>query len=284
MSIPGITNVSCFFFCIFVVFGILGGTLFRGQANPYCTDHGVTLENCEGMYVNPNNGRTEPREWMESTASFDNIYFCMITLLEIATLEGWSGYMHFFLERPGGMAMEALFFILWVMIAAVFMLNLFIGIVFQEFQSAAEGPSGFSMLTDAQKDWVMTARNLFLLQPAAPEFVPENKYRRILVETLKDSRFENFIAGMIMANVVVLTLSHWAQPGYWAIFIQVCTFIFNVIFAAEAFSKMIGFGFSASRGHLHHRCLLPGSGGQRVLSEEQLAICAVSTCTPLREV
>merc|ERR1712196_484203 len=104
-SIPGIANVSCFFLCIFIVFGILGGTLFRGEGKPYCSDHGISTQAaCTGFYWADRgvSGRSEPRKWVVTNANFDNMYTSMLTLLEVATLEGWSAYMHFFLNRPGG--------------------------------------------------------------------------------------------------------------------------------------------------------------------------------------
>ena len=123
----------------------------------------------------------EPREWVTSHANFDNFGKAVVTLLEISTLEGWSGYMHFYMNRPGGSDIECLFFLVWVMIAAIFMLNLFIGIVFQEFTMASEGPSGFSMLTDQQKDWVMTTRNLFVLSPKPKPELPKDPVQRAIV-------------------------------------------------------------------------------------------------------
>jgi len=243
LSIPGIANVSAFFLCIFVVFGILGSTLFRGQSSPYCSDPSITIEDlCTGDFTNSAT-RVVSREWVTTTASFDNIMAAMITLLEISTLEGWSGYMHFYIHRPDGNGAEALFFLLWIMISAFFMLNLFIGIVFQEFQRAAEGPGGFSMLTPAQQDWVMTAKNLFTLKPTPPKVEPINPVRAAAWRFVHHPKFETGIAVLIMTNVVVLMMHHHNIEAGWSITLQFFTWFFNVCFALEAVLKIIAFGW-----------------------------------------
>jgi len=246
-SIPGIANVGLFLACIFVVFGILGGTLFRGQSNAYCSDHSVTTEaTCVGSFLvgEASDQRLEPRKWRVSYADFDNMGSSVLTLLEVMTLEGWSGYMHFYLSRPGGHWVESAFFIAWVGIAAIFMLNLFIGIVFQEFTMASEGPSGFSMLTDGQRDWVMTTRNIFHMAPKLKPELPADPWRRSVVQVVSSNRFENLIAYLITANVVVLMVHHYDQPVYWETTLVIFTWSFNALFFLEAVFKIYGYGFS----------------------------------------
>merc|ERR1719231_898748 len=88
----------------------------------------------------------------------------------------------------------------------------------------------------------MTARNLFLLKPSPPEFVPEGRVRLFLVNVVSHPEFENVIAALITSNIVVLAVYYFGQPGYWTTFIQVLTWCFNILFACEAAAKLIGYG------------------------------------------
>lgn len=241
-SIPGIANVGFFFLVIFVVFGILGGNFFSGQNTGFCLDSSIETEaDCEGTFIKDD--CEIDREWWTTDASFNNIGASILTLLEVCTLEGWSGYMYFFIFKMDNPA-PAFFFIVWILIASFFMLNLFIGIVFQEFQAASEGPSGFAMLTPEQQEWVMSTRNLFDVKPRVKRELPDSKWRCKLILFVELSAFDNFIAVMIAANVVVLLVAFYQEPVYWTTFQWACAFTFNCIFFIEFVLKSIGYGWT----------------------------------------
>jgi len=240
-SIPGIANIALFFLVVFIVFGILGGNFFSGQNGGFCLDYDIEFEaDCEGSFIK--DGCTVDREWYTTSASFNNIGASILTLLEVCTLEGWSGYMYFFMFKLDS-PLPAFFFIVWVLVSAFFMLNLFIGIVFQEFQKASEGPSGFAMLTPEQQEWVMSTRNLFAVKPRVKRVLPDSGYRRSVILFVEHDAFENFIAFMIAANVLVLLVAFYQEPSYWTQFQWVAALTFNIVFFFEMLLKVIGYGW-----------------------------------------
>ena len=241
-SIPGIGNVAVLFLIVFIVFGILGGNFFAGKNDGFCLDISIDNEaDCVGSFVKDD--CPVDREWWTTSASFNNIGASILTLMEVCTLEGWSAYMYFFVFKIGNPA-PAFYFIIWVLVSAFFLLNLFIGIVFQEFQAASEGPSGFAMLTSEQQEWVMSTRNIFNVTPHVRRVLPEGACRRALIKFVEHPVFENFIAVMIGLNVVVLLVAFYEEPSYWTYFQWMCAFIFNCIFFCEFVLKAIGYGWT----------------------------------------
>ena len=239
-SMAGIANVCALAMAVLIVYGILGLQLFTGQSDDMCSDNSIqNVADCTGTFLKDD--RVIDREWLSTEANFDNIGASMLTLMEIATLEGWAGYMHFYVKATGTEA-TSVFFVAWVVIASYFILNLFIGVVFQEFMKASEGPSGFSMLTPQQQEWVMCSRTLFHVPIPPPMSVPTNIVQAALQKMVHSKLFERIIGGMIVANVMVLTFHFWPEPMYWQDTLNYFGVFFSAVFFLEAVAKIWGDG------------------------------------------
>lgn len=68
----------------------------------------------------------------------------MVTLFTVATLEGWPEVMYTYTDitgeatgpKPGNSPINAYFFITFVFIGAFFFMNLFVGVLFMNFEAA----------------------------------------------------------------------------------------------------------------------------------------------------
>ena len=136
----------------------------------------------------------------------------------------------------------------------MFALNLFVGAVIDAFNaySAHNAAAGSMYMTESQHDWVATqlmiARARKHLKPSAKP--PSKKGNMITYlkyhchRLVLTKRFQNFIMGCIVANVLVLASkeaheSHLAERIQWW-----ANMVFFVIFFVEMVIKLLGLGMS----------------------------------------
>lgn len=94
-------------------------------------------------------------EWILIPSNFDNVVSSMITLFAAATTEGWVDVMKNAVDSSSYLVMplqdnnpaHALFFIFFVLIMALFILNLFVGVVINKFNEEKERLAHNTQLT-----------------------------------------------------------------------------------------------------------------------------------------
>lgn len=95
-AIPNLFNVALINMLFFVVFGILGVQIFKGQLG-HCSDSSINEKaNCEGV-----DATNTEREWIVPFNNFDNIVWSIITFFELATLEGWPSTLLRIIDSQG---------------------------------------------------------------------------------------------------------------------------------------------------------------------------------------
>jgi len=175
-ALPEVLNVALVGLGFFILFAILGGSLFRGgfyhcegsgndanlnfkqccnvwqdedhDGNPATAAWLFSEYGCNGTYVD-SDGAVQQREWVNSPGNFDNIGNSLLVLFEISSLEGWPNLMTQGMDiragkdsgAPDGWSegvspANALFFVMFVIIGSFFMVNLFVGVVVNKFQNA----------------------------------------------------------------------------------------------------------------------------------------------------
>ena len=110
---------------------------------------------------------------------FDTTLDAMLTLFEMLNLEGWTDVMWNGIDSTGiGLAPKidnnlwyALYFIAFIIVGNMFLLNLFVGVVIDNFNQMKEKLGGYFWLTSEQKKWVEVQRLMirmklkFLVKP-----------------------------------------------------------------------------------------------------------------------
>ena len=157
---PGIINVMVISVMFFLLFGILGVTYFKGEFF-HCLFDNVP-ENLQSevstAFVCLNLGG----EWMNSDSSFDSIQESMITLFEMSSTEGWIEVMWEGVDSVDIMYQPiknnsfgwVFFFIGFIIIGSLFVLNLFVGVVIDTFNREKEKIGKNFVLTDSQREWI----------------------------------------------------------------------------------------------------------------------------------
>lgn len=158
-ALPALGNVCFLLVAVFLIFAILGLSLFSGKFY-YCTDGESNRDNCHGTSES-DDGYAVPNVWMNPTLdgwgtnSFDNIFSSFLVLFEVATGDSWESVLYLMTDVPDviGEAPEednsrlsGMFCIVFVFVGQLFMLQLFVSVIIDSFNFA----EGSGLLTGEQ--------------------------------------------------------------------------------------------------------------------------------------
>mmetsp|Transcript_43521 Transcript_43521/g.105631 ORF Transcript_43521/g.105631 Transcript_43521/m.105631 type:complete len:2203 (+) Transcript_43521:102-6710(+) len=256
MALPGVIHVLLIQLLFLLIFGILGVQLFMGRFAD-CTDASILLrEDCTGTftYVDVNGTElTATRRWQNpDIGHFDDVFSAILTLFEMSMLERWPEVMYrgmdsFALDeapRRDASRWAAAYFVLWIFVGALFISNLFVGVVVDNFIRIKEQEQGLALLTDNQKEWVSTMLRCARTKPQRT-FKPEGQRAQQLWRLVRSDRFEWCLMALIVSNVFFMATEHCVPNDDLQLcvedktdFRKVTNWTFSAIFLAEMFIKL----------------------------------------------
>eukprot|EP00163_Fabomonas_tropica_P029147 TRINITY_DN6158_c0_g1_i1.p1 TRINITY_DN6158_c0_g1~~TRINITY_DN6158_c0_g1_i1.p1 ORF type:complete len:1884 (+),score=375.64 TRINITY_DN6158_c0_g1_i1:93-5654(+) len=260
-SFPSIMNVLLVCILFWVVFGVLGIQFYAGKFH-YCSDTDpviTTRAQCNGTYTVTNYvaglpvNSTEPRRWINHRRNFDHIGKAMLTLFEVATLEEWPQIMHLGVDAVGvdmvpqrdHNPFHALYFIVFIIVAAFFVVNLFVGVVIDNFNAMKSKQNGSALLTRRQADWVEVQKVMVRYRPNIIPDPPTNwapALRTRFFYLVRDKRFEYSIVGLICLNIAMMATAHHEEPEVLTDTLDIANLVFTAVFTVEAILKLAGLG------------------------------------------
>jgi hypothetical protein len=195
-------------------------------------------------------------------STFDNIFSAMGTLFEMATTEGWVSVMFAGIDSRGEdqhpqvdySPFWSLFFIAFMVVGNFFVLNLFVGVVIDNFNRMKEKlgvESGQSIFaTPEQREWQKTRKYALMIRPYRKEPEPKSPVRRCLFRFVRNQRFEWFIMTCILVNTLTMAMTFYEQPTAYATALEIINYIFAVVFTLEAVLKISALGCQYFSGDL----------------------------------
>ncbi|KAL7694309.1 putative voltage-dependent calcium channel, alpha-1 subunit [Plasmopara halstedii] len=257
-SLPHVGNVLALCLIVYIIFGIVGRSLFSEQFY-FCNDSQVaSAEECVGFYLAYPNGVLPfqevvargvpggavltPRVWQNARFSFDNIGAGFLTLLEMTSLK-WVDKAFAAMDIAGvgkqpvmdASAQAAIFFVLYIYVGSLFVIRLFVGVLVEQFQRN----NGTEILTESQKSWVDLEKFILLLKPLKSIPRPRMKMQAKLYDLCKHPYFSTGISIAIVLNLVLLLVSPRSAGGTSLSF-KIIEIIFLTIFTLEGLIKCIG--------------------------------------------
>jgi hypothetical protein len=135
----------------------------------------------------------------------------------------------------------AFFFVAFEVIANFFILNLFVGIILDNFAqlSSESGDGGSATMTKAQKMWVKTQQKLQgAAEPAKANYYPEDENRAMVYKVVEREEFEWLIMGVIVMNAVTMACERYDASDDLRSTLDGLGVFFAVIFVGEAAAKL----------------------------------------------
>ncbi|XP_023588386.1 voltage-dependent T-type calcium channel subunit alpha-1G isoform X12 [Trichechus manatus latirostris] len=260
-SLKPIGNIVVICCAFFIIFGILGVQLFKGK---FFVCQGEDTRNI----TNKSDCAEASYRWVRHKYNFDNLGQALMSLFVLASKDGWVDIMYDGLDAVGVDQQPImnhnpwmlLYFISFLLIVAFFVLNMFVGVVVENFHKCRQHQEEEEARRREEKRLrrlEKKRRNLMLddviasgsSASAAPEAQCKPYYSdysrfRLLVHHLCTSHYlDLFITGVIGLNVVTMAMEHYQQPQILDEALKICNYVFTVIFVLESVFKLVAFGF-----------------------------------------
>ncbi|KAL9131230.1 MAG: hypothetical protein Q9217_000772 [Psora testacea] len=230
-------------------FAIYGLNLFNGQMRN-CNDNDIgNLVDCVGEYANaPFKWEVlSPRQSANPYYSFDDFGSSLSILFQIVSQEGWTDVMWTAMSMAGrGNALNdyqsqgnAVFFIIFNLLGAVFVLTLFVSVFMRNYTEQ----TGVAFLTADQRSWLELRK---LLRQISPSKRPSSKseygwkgwcYRKAVK---KHGRWQRLLTFILFLHLVLLVLEFYPEPEWWKRLRDYFFLAFTVFYIANVAVRMIG--------------------------------------------
>ncbi|KFQ39161.1 Voltage-dependent L-type calcium channel subunit alpha-1C, partial [Mesitornis unicolor] len=232
------------------MFACIGVQLFKGKLYS-CTDSSKQTEaECRGYYITYKDGEVnqpmiQPRSWENSKFDFDNVLTAMMALFTVSTFEGWPELLYrsidSHMEDVGPIYNHrveiSIFFIIYIIIIAFFMMNIFVGFVIVTFQEQGEQEYKNCELDKNQRQCVEYALKARPLR----RYIPKNQYQYKVWYVVNSTYFEYLMFVLILLNTICLAMQHYGQSCMFKEAMNILNMLFTGLFTVEMVLKLIAF-------------------------------------------
>ncbi|XP_056311571.1 voltage-dependent L-type calcium channel subunit alpha-1C isoform X1 [Danio aesculapii] len=261
------------------MFACIGVQLFKGKFF-YCTDTSKqTQAECRGAYIlykDGNVGKPEKaqRSWENSDFNFDDVLQGMMALFAVSTFEGWPGLLYRAIDSHAEdvgpiynyRVVISIFFIIYIIIIAFFMMNIFVGFVIVTFQEQGEQEYKNCELDKNQRQCVEYALKARPLR----RYIPKNPYQYKVWYVVNSTYFEYLMFTLILLNTICLAMQHHGQSQSFNKAMNILNMLFTGLFTVEMILKLIAFkprGYFSDPWNVFDFLIVIGSIIDVILSE-----------------
>ncbi|KAM8758664.1 voltage-dependent L-type calcium channel subunit alpha-1D isoform 3-T3 [Rhynchonycteris naso] len=250
VAIRTIGNIMIVTTLLQFMFACIGVQLFKGKFYR-CTDEAKSNpEECRGLFILYKDGDVDnpvvrERIWQNSDFNFDNVLSAMMALFTVSTFEGWPELLYKAIDSNGenvgpiyNYRVEiSIFFIIYIIIVAFFMMNIFVGFVIVTFQEQGEKEYKNCELDKNQRQCVEYALKARPLR----RYIPKNPYQYKFWYVVNSSPFEYMMFVLIMLNTLCLAMQHYEQSKMFNDAMDILNMVFTGVFTVEMVLKVIAF-------------------------------------------
>ncbi|CUI14793.1 voltage-gated ion channel protein, putative, partial [Bodo saltans] len=257
-SVGPLGNLMIVILIVMTLFGIMGVQIFQGLFY-YCngTDALINYNDLNAAACEAVGGR-----WSNAAYNFDHLGQAYLTLFVLATTEGWSTIMFngmdatdTFNEPPivNIQKKNSVYFIAFIVIGAIFFVNLFVSIIIDSFQQAQRhdpsGGGGSQFLTKQQNAWIRSQHTMLnhvaiidydgvitVQDVARSRF---NAVRGLFRYICRHPLFDVFIYCCVFVNFLVMAVEEYPQSDSMEVFGSVTNIFFTSIFSLEVILRLI---------------------------------------------
>uniref|UniRef100_A0A8C5JS16 Sodium channel protein n=1 Tax=Junco hyemalis TaxID=40217 RepID=A0A8C5JS16_JUNHY len=250
-AIPSIMNVLLVCLIFWLIFSIMGVNLFAGKYH-YCfnetAEHRFEIDvvnnktDCEAL-MPPNS--TEIR-WKNVKINFDNVGAGYLALLQVATFKGWMDIMYAAVdsrkqeEQPKyeDNIYMYIYFVIFIIFGSFFTLNLFIGVIIDNFNQQKKKISQDIFMTEEQKKYYNAMKKLGSKKPQKPIPRPLNRIQGAVFDFVTQQAFDIVIMMLICLNMVTMMVETDTQSKQMEDILYWINFVFVIFFTCECVLKM----------------------------------------------
>ncbi|XP_048026199.1 LOW QUALITY PROTEIN: sodium channel protein type 4 subunit alpha A [Megalobrama amblycephala] len=247
-AIPSIFNVLLVCLIFWLIFSIMGVNLFAGKFY-----HCINTTTEERFPMDVVNNKSDcmalmhEARWVNVKVNYDNVGLGYLSLLQIATFKGWMDIMYAAVdsreveEQPSyeiNLYMY-LYFVIFIIFGSFFTLNLFIGVIIDNFNQQKSKFGGKDIfMTEEQKKYYNAMKKLGSKKPAKPIPRPSNEIQGVVFDFITKQFFDIFIMVLICLNMVTMMIETDDQSPEKEDILYQINLVFIIIFTGECILKM----------------------------------------------
>nr|XP_057915755.1 sodium channel protein type 4 subunit alpha B-like isoform X6 [Doryrhamphus excisus]XP_057915767.1 sodium channel protein type 4 subunit alpha B-like isoform X6 [Doryrhamphus excisus] len=249
-AIPSIMNVLLVCLIFWLIFSIMGVNLFAGKfgrcvnRTGHIYDAGFINNKSECEALND----TSLYYWTKVKVNFDNVGAGYLALLQVATFKGWMEIMYAAVDSR---AVEEqpikeinlymyLYFVIFIIFGSFFTLNLFIGVIIDNFNQQKRKLGGQDIfMTEEQKKYYNAMKKLGSKKPQKPIPRPLNDVQGFFFDLVGKQAFDIIIMVMILLNMITMMVETDEQPPQMEHILNNINLAFIVVFTAECMVKIV---------------------------------------------
>nr|XP_040563889.1 voltage-dependent T-type calcium channel subunit alpha-1H-like isoform X2 [Lepeophtheirus salmonis] len=244
-SLKPIGNIVLICCTFFIIFGILGVQLFKG-----------IFYYCEGPHANIVKNKTQCLElsdkgnrWINHKYNFDNLGHALMSLFVLSSKDGWVNIMYQGLDAVGldqqpkenFNEWRLIYFISFLLLVGFFVLNMFVGVVVENFHRCrAEQEKEERARRAAKRAKKIEERRRRMMK--APYYIHYSHYRLSVHKVVTSKYFDLAISAVIGLNVITMAMEFYMMPVVLAYALKVCNYFFTAVFILEAGMKISALG------------------------------------------
>ncbi|XP_068426059.1 sodium channel protein type 2 subunit alpha-like [Clinocottus analis] len=247
-AIPSIMNVLLVCLIFWLIFSIMGVNLFAGKFGK-CVNrtgfiHSVSVVNNKSECLSLNDTQFY---WTKVKVNFDNVGLGYLSLLQVATFKGWMEIMHAAVDSRGVEEQPIreinlymyLYFVVFIIFGSFFTLNLFIGVIIDNFNQQKRKMSGQDIfMTEEQKKYYNAMKKLGSKKPQKPIPRPANIIQAFFFDLVSKQAFDILIMMLIIVNMVTMMVETDEQSERMETILNKINLVFIVIFTTECLIKI----------------------------------------------
>ncbi|KFV18142.1 Sodium channel protein type 2 subunit alpha, partial [Tauraco erythrolophus] len=250
-AIPSIMNVLLVCLIFWLIFSIMGVNLFAGKFY-----HCVNTTTGEMFDVSDVNNYTQCEEliknnqsarWKNVKVNFDNVGAGYLALLQVATFKGWMDIMYAAVDSRGVKDQPKyednlymyLYFVIFIIFGSFFTLNLFIGVIIDNFNQQKKKISQDIFMTEEQKKYYNAMKKLGSKKPQKPIPRPVNKFQGMVFDFVTKQVFDISIMILICLNMVTMMVETDDQSKEMETILSRINLVFIILFTGEFVLKLI---------------------------------------------
>nr|XP_039317716.1 LOW QUALITY PROTEIN: sodium channel protein type 11 subunit alpha [Saimiri boliviensis boliviensis] len=244
-AIPAILNVLLVCLIFWLIFCILGVYFFSGKFWR-CINGTDSVINYT-IVTNKNQCESGNFSWLNQKVNFDDVGNAYLALLQVATFKGWMDIIHAAVDSRGkeeqpefeSSSLSYIYFVVFIIFGSFFTLNLFIGVIIDNFNQQQKKISGQDIfMTEEQKKYYNAMKKLGSKKPLKPIPRPLNKCQGLVFDIVTSQIFDIIIIILIILNMITMMAESYNQPKATESTLDHLNWIFVVIFTVECLIKI----------------------------------------------
>ncbi|XP_036812355.1 voltage-dependent T-type calcium channel subunit alpha-1G [Oncorhynchus mykiss] len=248
-SLKPIGNIVVICCAFFIIFGILGVQLFKGK---FFACQGDDVRNI----TNKSDCIMANYKWVRQQYNFDNLAQALMSLFVLASKDGWVDIMYDGLDAVGVNQQPQLnynpwmllYFISFLLIVSFFVLNMFVGVVVENFHKCRRSQEAEEAKRREEKrlkrmEKKRRSKEKELAAQSKPYYSDYSPTRLLIHKMCTSQYLDLFITIVIALNVITMAMEHYQQPKELDEALKICNYIFTIVFVLESVFKLVAFGF-----------------------------------------